>query len=216
MNPEVAAKVSNFFNQYKPQTLKKGQVLINGGKDPAGIFYLVSGQVKQYAVSQKGDNLTVNIFKPAAFFPMSWAINKSPNNFYFEALTDVEIRLAPVEDVLEFVKKNPDVLFDLTKRLYSGMDGVLSRMVFLMSGEASKRVLTELLISAKRFGQINPKDNSITLKVTEQELANQTGMARETISRELTKLKNKQLLLLQNKQLIIPNLVELESELSAL
>ena len=133
MNPEVATKINQFFSQYKSQTFKKGQVLIRAGEDPEGIFYLLNGQVKQYAVSQKGDNLTVNIFKPVAFFPMSWAINKTSNNFYFEALTDVEIRLAPAVKVLEFVQSNPDVLFDLIKRLYSGMDGVLSRMVLLMS-----------------------------------------------------------------------------------
>jgi CRP/FNR family transcriptional regulator, anaerobic regulatory protein len=216
MDPEIATKVDRFFKQYKHQLFKKGEVMIRADEDPSGVFYLLNGQVKQYAISPKGDDLIVNIFKSNVFFPMSWAINKSPNTYYYEALTEVEAWRAPAEDVVEFVKANPDVLFNLIKRLYSGMDGVLSRMVFLMSGEASKRILAELLISAKRFGKKSSEDKAIMIEITEQELANQTGMARETISRELTKLKEKQLITTQNKQIIIPDLNMLELELSAI
>jgi len=38
-------------------------------------------------------------------------------------------------------------------RVYTGTDGILMRMAYLMSGEAYSRVVTELLIAAKRFGR---------------------------------------------------------------
>lgn len=212
MDELVSQKVEDFFKQYKHQIYKKGEILIRADDAPSGVFYLTKGLVKQYAISKKGEELVVNIFKPVAFFPMSWVINQTPNNYYYEALEDTEIWRTPREDVLAFIKKNPDVLFDLMSRVYKGADGMLMRMVYLMSGEAYSRVITELLITAKRFGKTD-KDGIVTLTLTEKDLANQSGMARETVSREIRILKDKNLVTFHNNILTIKNLELLEEEL---
>ena len=76
MNREVNQKLEVFFVQFKKQIYKKRELLIRTDEEPRGIFYLKRGRVKQYAISKKGDELVVNIFKPYTFFPMSWAISK--------------------------------------------------------------------------------------------------------------------------------------------
>ncbi len=70
MSP-IEEKVLVFFQHYKKQNYKKGELLIRADDQPQGIFYLKSGTVKVYAISKKGDELVVNLFKPKAFFPMS-------------------------------------------------------------------------------------------------------------------------------------------------
>jgi CRP-like cAMP-binding protein len=213
MDAMISKKIDEFFKQFKHQTYKKGEILVRADEDLSGVFYLTKGMVKQYAISNKGEELVINIFKPVSFFPMSWAINQTPNNYYFEALEELEIIKAPREDVVTFVKDNPDVLFDLISRVYKGMDGLLSRMVYLMSGEAKTRVIIELLIAAKRFGR--KKDGeAIELKISEKDIANQAGMARETVSREISKLKEKGLISLKNNRLLINDLHKLEDELT--
>lgn len=211
MNEQIHTKVDNFFKQFKHQVYKKGEVLIRVDDDPDGVFYLTSGTVKEYAISKKGEELVINVFKPISFFPMSWAINQTPNVYYFEALEDVEIWKAPRDKVVEFIKQNPDILFDLMSRVYKGTDGMLMRMIYLMSGEAYTRVVTELLISAKRFGKTNGKN--IELHLSEKDLASQTGMARETVSREIKILKDRGLVSFSKGLLSINNIMELEDEL---
>jgi len=211
MNSSISQKLENFFKKYKHHIYKKGEILIKVDDDPEGVFYLTHGTVKEYAISKKGEELVINVFKPVSFFPMSWAINQTPNSYYYEALEEVEIWKAPREEVVEFIKTNPDVLFNLMSRVYKGVDGILMRMVYLMSGEAYSRVITELLIAAKRFGKSN--GTTVELHLSEKDIANQAGMARETVSREIKVLKDKNFVSFSNNILVIKKLDDLEKEL---
>jgi len=202
---KIQKKIDEFFTRFKYQKYKKGEILVRADDDPPGIFYLKSGRVKEYAISKKGDELVVNMFKPISFFPMSWAINNTPNMYFFEAIIDIEVWRAPKDKVLEFIKANPDVLCDLLSRVYRGTDGMMTRMTYLMAGNAYARLITELIIHAKRFG--NP------LRISEKDLAASSGMTRETISREMKTLKDKGLVSFQKNTLTIKNLKELENEL---
>lgn len=206
MDSKISEKLEAFFTKFKHQIYKKGEILIRADDDPPGIFYLKKGYVKQYAISKKGDELVVNIFKPIAFFPMSWAINNTKNIYFFEAVTDVEVYKAPKEKVLEFVKNNTDVLFDLLGRVYKGTDGILTRMMYLMAGNAYARLIAELIILAKRFG--NP------LHISEIDLAERAGMSRETVSREMKILKSKNLVAFKRGVLGIKDIQEFENELN--
>src|SRR5690606_15985273 len=116
-----------------------------------------------------------------------------------------EIKQAPATEVVEFVKSNPDVLFDLLLRLYRGMDGLLGRMVQLMSGSARERLIYELLVEARRFGTELP-DKSIALTVNEKELGARAGLSRETVSREIHKLKDENLAYVKGKEIILKDL----------
>lgn len=211
MDNIVSQKLENFFKQYKHHIYKKGEILIRVDDEPGGVFYLTHGTVKEYAISKKGEELVINVFKPISFFPMSWAINQTPNTYYFEALEEVEVWKAPREETVSFIKNNPDLLFNLMSRVYKGTDGILMRMVYLMSGEAYSRVITELLITAKRFGKSNRE--AVQLHLSEKDIAGQAGMARETVSREIKILKDKDLVTFSKNELVIKNISDLENEL---
>lgn len=171
-----------------------------------------SGTVKEYEISKKGEELIVNIFKPKSFFPMSWAINDTSNLYFFEAMSDLEVWRSPKSEVIEFVKSNPDVLYDLLGRVYRGVDGLLNKMTYLMSGNAYARLVTELVIQARRFGIRT--GNKIEMEISEKDIASQTGMTRETISREIRNLKSKKLVDFGRNNLQIFDIDRLTSELN--
>lgn len=215
METSLASKIDAFFTQFKHQTYKKGEILVRADENPTGTFYLKKGIVREYAISKKGDELVVNIFKPIAFFPMSWAVNDTPNSYYYEAVTDVEVWKTPKEKAVAFLKDNPDVLYDLLSRVYRGTDGLLMRMAYLMSGNAYASLIAELLISAKRFGT-KGKNGATGMKLSGKDLATHAGMTRETVSRELAILKKKGLVGFYKGMITIPNIQKLEDELTSL
>lgn len=153
-------KVSIFFNNYPLRTFEKRQILIRPETPLPGVFYLVEGRVSQYDIASSGSEVVVNIFKPGAFFPMSTALNNTPNYYFFETSTEVKVRVAPAEAAVHFLQDNPDITLDLLKRVYKGTDGVLRRMAHLMGGDAKHRLLFEILNTAYRFGELQ-KDGSI-------------------------------------------------------
>lgn len=188
MQPEIARKVHESFSQYPRRNYPKGQILVFADESPEHIFYITKGQVRKYDVSYRGDEVIINIFKPPAFFPMSWAINHSPNKYFYKTETEVELHVVPADAALKFLQSNPDVTLDLLGRLYQGLEGMYGRMVHLMSGTARSRLIYELIIECRRFGE-KQKNGSYILKANETDFAARSGLSRETVSRELTKLK---------------------------
>jgi len=212
MPESVAKKVQKFFGGYPLHHYDKGQLLILADEDPKHIFYLVSGKVRQYDISYRGDEIVVNVFKPPAFFPMSWAINKTPNRYFFEAATKVTLHQAPPDATLEFIKDNPDVAFDLLSRVYSGLDGLLMRSVHLMSRSARHRLLLELIIECRRFGELKP-NGSCHITINETELGARAGLSRETVNREIGELKKTGLVEVGGGTIVIKNITQAEQEL---
>lgn len=207
----VAQKIDEQFSRYPKRSYPKGQILVFADESPQHIFYITEGRVRKYDISYKGEDVIVNIFKPPAFFPMSWAINRTSNKYFYKTETETELHVVPVEAALEFVKNNPDVMFDLLSRIYKGMDGLLGRVVHLMSGSAKSRLLYELIIECRRFGTKN-KDGSYTLDITEASLAARSGLSRETVSREMQKIKAAGLVRIHGKGIQIMDIAALEQK----
>lgn len=212
MDNEVQSKVEKFFSAYPLRRLAKGQVLILKGEDVSHVYRLVKGRVKQYDVSYRGDEIILNIFQPPAFFPMSLAINRMPNHYIYEAETDVELRQAPAAETAAFVKENPDVMLDLLSRLYRGMDGVLGRMTHLMASSAKGRLMYELLLACRRHGE-RTAERVYRLQLTEGDIAKRAGLSRETVSREIRKLKDEGLVALANNTIAISDVTAFEEKL---
>lgn len=211
MSDEATVKIKAFFAKGKMLQFKKGEMIIRAEEQPLGVMYLTEGIVRTYSISTKGEEVVVNLFKPGTFFPMSWALNDKPNKFFFEALTDVKLFRCNRDEAVEFVKANPDVLLDLLKRVYSGLDGVFERMSHVMGEDAYQRLVSELSISVKRFGE-KIKEGTYLLHLSEKDLASQTGLTRETVSREMKKLKEKEYVIINKDQTMTVNLSGLINE----
>ena len=212
MDIATSQKINKFFTKFKLTEYKSKELLVRAYDNPRGVFYLKEGFVKMYSISKNGDEAVLYVFKPNSFFPMSWAINSSRNHYFYEAMTPVKTYVATKENAVEFVKNNPDVLYDLLQRVFIGIDGLLIKMEYLMSGDAYCRLAVELITEAKRFGVKN--DKSYTLKISEKDLATEVGIARETVSREIKILKNKELITIAKKFITIKDLAKLEKEIS--
>lgn len=212
MTDDIIAKIEEFFAEFRPRQYAKGQVLILSGDDTDYVYYLIKGTVKEYDVTYRGEEIILNLFKPPAFFPMSLAINKVPNPYIYEAETDIEIRQAPADQVVTFIKNNPDVMYDLLSRVYRGVDGIIGRIVHLMAGTAKSRLIYELLLEARRFGTIESGQGYL-LNINEKDLGARAGLSRETVSREMHKLKMENLVTVHGKGLLINDLPGLEKKL---
>lgn len=209
----LSQRTKDFFLQFSPKIYKKGQIIIDLDNQQKKIHYIESGHVRQYVITKDGKDATLNIFKPGAFFPMALIVEDYKNSYIFEAMDEVTVRISDYEKVITFLKKEPDILLDLLQRLYRGIEGLLLRLENLMSGDAKKKLITILIISAKRFGKTTNNEIHVTLKMTHQDLANLTGLTRETISREMINLKQKNFIDYANTEIIIKDMFSLENEL---
>lgn len=210
MSSFVDRKVQRQFCQYPKRSYARGQILVFAGETPQHIFYLRSGRVREYDISAVGDEVIVNIFKPPAFFAMSWAINRQTNKYFYKTETPVELHTVPIEEALDFLKSNPDVMLDLLSRVYKGLEGVLSRSVHLMGGTAKSRLIYELIVECRRFGEQQQTGSYILKNTREGDFAARTGLARETVSREMHKLQEEGWAHFTKEGILIPDPYTLE------
>ncbi len=210
MNKPVKDIVKTFFDGHPLVRYSKGEILLRPDETLTNVFYLVEGQVVEYDISTAGNEVVINAFKPGAFFPMSLAMNNVHNDYFFEAATKLSVREAPADEVVQFIRENPDVCYDLLRRVYLGTDGLLRRMAHLMGGKARSRLVFELLNGAARFGE-KRSGNAVHIPMTEKDIAKRSGLSRETVSRTMHALKDEGLVSVRANGLYIPDTKKLEA-----
>ncbi len=211
MSDKIKKKVELFFCKYAKLTFSEGAVILRADQPAPGIFYIKKGLIKQYVISDKGAVLTINIFRPGSFFLMMWAINNTPNSFFFETLEDAEVYRAPLKDTREFVKSHPDVLYELTSRILSGLSGIIKRLQFLAFDDADTKLQTLFSYLAKTYGQKKDDQYSINLPLTHKDIATWIGTSRETASFKMEEMRRKGLISYKHHQYIVKDLKKLEN-----
>lgn len=206
----------DFFSQFKKTHLyKKNQLIIGPAAEPAGVFFIKSGFVRLYTISSEGKEITFNIYKPDTYFPMIWALNDTPNIYFFEGLTDVKILEAPKSEVVKFIRANPGVIYDLTKRTLSGLDGMTRLMSAILTGNAYQNIASVLIVLTRRFGKKEGNNKVIIdLPLTHRVIGTLTGLSRESTSLELEKLIKEKVISQKKHFIIVNNLKKLEEESS--
>ena len=206
-------KLRYFFSLSKILTYKRGEIILRSDDSPQGIIFLEEGFVKMNSIFPDGRELTLNIFKPQTYFPMTWAIADIPNTYFYQAMTNLKIRRMPKNLFLEFLDQNPDVLRELTTRILIGLDGLLTNIQYMLSGNSHYRVAAAILLCARRFGKkIGLNSVSVTLPLTHQDIGNIAGITRETATIAIDKLQKQGLITHHYRHLTINNLSLLEQE----
>jgi CRP-like cAMP-binding protein len=195
--------VSTFFAQYPLRAFAKGQVLSGPGQEKKEVFYIVRGHVRQGVVTASGQDVTLTLFKPGAFFPMMWMTGVKEMPYSFEAVDATQVRVAPYEHVVVFLTREPTVTLDLLRRVYIGLDGILLQNVHQMAGTARSQVVRALSVLAKRFGVAHSQGVQIQLPLTHADLAAMTGLTRETVSRQISELKKHDLVQMHKSFLVV-------------
>ena len=80
-----------------------------------------------------------------------------------------------------------------------------------MSGNAKSRLLYELIVECRRFGVVDEEGN-YSLSINESDIAARSGMSRETVSREMRKLKEQGLVNIRRRVIQIQDLQALEKK----
>lgn len=206
--------IYQYFSHYQLLTYKKGEMILRADDAPHGVSYIEKGIVRQYIINGAGESFILQLYRPGAFFPMTWVINDTPNRYFFEAATPVTIRRAPRDDVRKFLDMNPAVLKDYVARLLLGVTGLWTRIEQLVLDSAYAKTILLILYYAQKFGVKEAKGIALELSPTHKEISAWIGTTRETASLQIEALKKQKLVITRGRQLIIPSLSALEKELS--
>ena len=211
MKSVITNKLDNFFANYPVRIYKRGQILIHARDQPKYIYQLDSGKVRQYTITDSGDEIVLGLYRANSVFPLASTVTDVKNEYFYESSEDVTLRMAPSQALQEYLSDNPEIVYGMLKNTEEIKTILLKRMSYIMGGNAYARLLYELILECQQVSK--SQFNSYQLKVHEYELANQVGLSRETASRELRKLKQMGFISVGHKFITVVNFLGIKNEL---
>ncbi len=194
MNEQINEKLIDFFKQYEYIEIPPKKVLIRPTDSINYIYFILEGEVKQYLNTINGHEIILHMFTKGAYLPIMIVLAGTSNKYYFESCTKIRAYKAPVSAVLEFVQEDPEVCFDLLKKLSTGLAKLLLKTEGILYQDAYARVLTMLVYFAKKYGKEDGDMTNISIPLTHSDIASWTGIQRETASRQLEHLADSRII----------------------
>jgi CRP-like cAMP-binding protein len=158
--------LKKFFDKYRSYKYKAGETIIQPGEKIKSIYFLETGYVSQQVISESGEDFILNIFKPKSYFPISLVLQGINNEYFYESLSEISVKKAPIKDVLIFLKENQPAMEELLLRLSAGLNMLANKTEALMFGNANRKVAATLYFTAQRFGKEKDKKTIIDFPLT--------------------------------------------------
>lgn len=212
MNLTPDQQLKEFFSHYTTVRFEKGERILREYDNPTGVFYLKTGIVRIYLISEEGNELTALLHSPQSILPLRWAVTNQSNIYNYQALNEVEMYRAPRGEFQEFLKKHPDVCYYIAEQLANDNSALIYRMQHIVFGNAHSKVASVVLVAAKRFSSQNETSDGVTVSfpLTHQQIADSAGITRETASLEMKKLKEDGFISYKGRTLIVNDIEALQ------
>lgn len=197
--------LQTFLRKCTTKSYKKGDVILQQDATPSGAFIVKQGVVKAYNLTSSGEEKPIGFSTKNELFPLGWILGKIfRSQYYYEALSDCQVYCAPLEELRSFIKDNSEAMYEILDRCVGKMIHHQMHINALEQSKASEKVLYAIHHLALCFGHDLKTDVvEIPLPLTQQDVANFTGLTRETISVELKKLASRKIIFSRNRNYVV-------------
>ena len=162
------------------RTVKKWTVLHNGNLDCTGLLLIRHGQLRAYILSDEGREITLyRLFdRDICLFSASCMMRSIQFEMMIEAEKDTELWIVPAEIYQSIMQESAPVSNFTNEIMATRFSEVIWLMEQIMWKSFDKR-LAEFLLEECSLEETN------TLKITHETIANHLGTAREVVTRML-------------------------------
>ena len=196
-----------FAAQGRQHRYRKGQILIQPGIEPAGIYFIESGLVKVYSLSHDDIEHDHLFYGTGDVFPIIWAIEGSHRSVYYETMEDTVVRLIPKEDFVKFLHEQPATTYELLVRTTEFFKLYGAQIDNLLYSNASERIAFRLLALLNRYPERDGDNFRLGIFLTNQDIAHSVATTRETVNRFFSRLKRQGIMHYDNERhMVISNI----------
>lgn len=204
--------LKGLFSQSPILVYGKDQLIIHANDIPSGIFYIQKGFIKKTAIHETGREITLRLYRKHSIFPLIWAFTGS-DHYYYRTVTPVELQKVSRDFFVSFLQSHPKILFELTKQILIQDNELLTNIAHQLSGDSYHRVVAAVALCMRRFGTTKKHNNLvITLPLTHKDIADITGLTRESVSVVMMKLKKKRIITSFDHSICIKDMDALTAE----
>ncbi len=170
----------------KIKRFKKNEIILFEEDTNAYMYAILSGRVKVYRSTEDGKEIILAVHKEGDFFGEMSLIDRKTSPATVVALSDSIIALLSREDFFSLIRTHPGLLEQLLLILCGRLRDSWQKMEMLNFKNAAQRVKILFLMLIRDHGKEQSKgDVLLDIKLTHQDIADMTGLTRETVTRVL-------------------------------
>jgi CRP/FNR family transcriptional regulator, anaerobic regulatory protein len=188
------------------RVLEPGQSLIWEGEDSLLVANVIEGVLKLSTGTEDGREQIVGVVYPSDFIGRPFSATSSHSA---TALTEAKVCVFSRSDFDAFAHQHPELEHKLLRRTLAELDRTRKWMLLLGRKNAEEKVATFLLEMSERLvapgceGAPETPHQQFDLPFSRQQVADVLGLTIETVSRQLTRLKNDGLIDLPSRRAVV-------------
>ncbi|MBO9669058.1 MAG: Crp/Fnr family transcriptional regulator [Sphingobium sp.] len=185
--------------------VQRGQTLMWEGDDSSLVANVIDGVLKLSASTADGREQIVGVVYPSDFIGRPFG---ETTQHSVTALSDARVCLFPRAAFDNFAREHPELEHKLLKRTLNELDRARDWMLLLGRKSAGERVATFLLEMAQRLadstcGSGEGGVQRFDLPLSRQQMADLLGLTIETVSRQLTRLRQAGIIDLPDRRAVV-------------
>jgi CRP-like cAMP-binding protein len=181
----------------------KHAVLVYEGDPGDALFIIIRGNVAVTRVSNDGKEAILSILKEGDFFGEMGVLDASPRSATIKALSEANVAVLARDEFLNLLGKTPQMGVSLVLALSARLRATNQAMQAAAYQDIRTRVASLLLNLEKNFGEACESGTRLTLRLTNQEMANMVGTTRETVNRTLNRFWDEKIIDMRTSNIII-------------
>jgi len=191
----------------------KEKIILLEDEEGDTLFIILSGKVKVTTFSESGKEVIFSILNEGDFFGEMSLLDGKPRSATVVSMENAEIRLIRRAEFYRLLENHPHIALRLLEELASRLRKADERIESLAILDVTGRIAGILLQLAEERGIRNNKEVLIKTRPTHQELANMVGTTRETVTRVLKQLEDKNYIMMAGKDVTIFNMQQFKRDL---
>ncbi len=187
-----------FAGLLRERRYPKGSMILAQGDPGEALYLLAAGQVKVVLIHEDGREVILSVLGVGSFFGEMALLDQEPRSAHVVAMTDSLLLQLRREDFQARLRSGPEVaialLRELSRRLRRADETIGSLMLLDVNG----RIANLLLELASEEG-----GERITRRLTHATIGQMVGASRETVSRTMRSLVNRNILRVSRREILL-------------
>jgi CRP-like cAMP-binding protein len=193
-NPYFASVPLSEIREVVPRLLERhyraGDMIFRQGDRSEGLCVVLSGRVRTVTTSEEGREQVLKVFGPGRTFADIPAFDDEPQPANAVAVSDSTVALLPQTDLLDLLRRHPDVGIDVIRLFASRLRAYKLMIEDLSLRNVVSRVARLLRDRARGQTTLVEDSSSVSLRYTQHEVAAMVGSVREVVQRALKTLEH--------------------------
>ncbi|MEW8972104.1 Crp/Fnr family transcriptional regulator [Mesobacillus jeotgali] len=194
--------------------IKKGTFLFREGQEAKEMFVILSGKVQISKMNAEGKELYLRLCKKNDIVGELTLFTAGPRYlFNARVVEDGEAAAVNIENLEQTLFNNSQLAYQFLKWMNDHIRRTITKFRDLVLNGKKGALYSTLIRLSNSYGTEQQDGIHINVPITNQDLANYCGTARESVSRMLGELRDQGIISIHKKRIIIHNLDYLKQQI---